>query len=219
MGIRFYWSFRALVSVHIRVYTNSKMTVAAYIRVSSDSQRTDAQRADITRWLKGNGYDVDQCTWYEDEATGRNLDRPGLEDLNTAVFNGEVTTIIIWKLDRVARTIKDGLAQLCDWTDRGIRIISVTQQIDLTGTTGKIVASVLLGVAEIELEHIRERQAAGIAVAKAKGVYKGRKKGTLKAKPSRAKALKEQGMKPQEIMQALGIKSRTTLSKYLNQDA
>ncbi len=82
-----------------------------------------------------------------------------------------------------------------------MRVISVTQQIDLSGTVGKVVAGVLFGLAEIELTHIRERQAAGIAEAKAKGVYKGRKKGTLKADPARARELKAKGMKLAEIMQ------------------
>ena len=94
-----------------------------------------------------------------------------------------------------------------------MRVISVTQQIDLSGTVGKVVAGVLFGLAEIELTHIRERQAAGIAEAKAKGVYKG----TLKADPARARELKAKGMKLAEIMQALGIGSRTTLSRYLNE--
>ena len=80
---------------------------------------------------------------------------------------------------------------------------------------GRIVAGVLFGIAEIELSNIEERQAAGIAVDKEKGAYKGRKAGTLKAKPERARELKAQGLKNAEIMNVLGIKSPTTLNKYL----
>ena len=57
-------------------------------------------------------------------------------------------------------------------------MVSVTQQIDLSRTVGRMVAGVLFAIAEIELQHIRERQAIGIAVAKKKGVYTGRVLGT-----------------------------------------
>ena len=57
----------------------------------------------------------------------------------------------------------------------------MTQQIDLSGVVGRMVASVMFGLAEIELEYRRERQAAGIQVAKKAGVYRGRQKGTTKA--------------------------------------
>jgi DNA invertase Pin-like site-specific DNA recombinase len=72
---------------------------------------------------------------------------------------------------------------LADWCDRGLRVVSITQQIDFNGTLGKMLAAVLLGVAEMEQETRRERQAVGIAVAKKCGVYLGRKPGTSKAKP------------------------------------
>ena len=65
-------------------------------------------------------------------------------------------------------------------------------------------------------QHIKERQAAGIAVAKAKGIYTGRKKNTTKAKPERAKTLKEQGLTHAEIAQALNVTIRT-VGNYLKE--
>jgi DNA invertase Pin-like site-specific DNA recombinase len=76
------------------------------------------------------------------------------------------------------------------------------------------VASVLFGLAEIELEFRRERQAAGIAVAKRKGIYRGRKRGTTKAKPTRAQALHSRGLTTTEIANALKISPRTVF-RYL----
>ncbi|MEO1322838.1 MAG: recombinase family protein [Pseudomonadota bacterium] len=190
------------------------MKTAVYMRISDASQSTDTQEPDLKRWLAGNG--IDDAQWFKDTISGDTWERSALDDLNAAVFNGEVTTIIVWKLDRIGRTLREGINQLGDWTDRGVRVVSVTQQLDLSGKVGEIIAAVLFGVAAIELENNRERQAAGIAVAKEKGVYTGRKAGTLKADPARAKDMKARGMKPGEIMKALGIKSRTTLSKYLN---
>lgn len=77
-----------------------------------------------------------------------------------------------------------------------------------------MVVSVLFGVAEIQRTQIRERQAAGIAVAKTRGTYKGRKKGTTKADPARARELREQGLKQAEIATALGVSTRV-VRRYL----
>jgi DNA invertase Pin-like site-specific DNA recombinase len=90
----------------------------------------------------------------------------------------------------------------------------VTQQIDLSGPVGRMVASVLFGLAEIEWEYRRERQAAGIAVARGQGVYHGRQKGTTKAQPQRAQILRQRGLTVVEIATALGISERTVF-RYL----
>ena len=94
--------------------------------------------------------------------------------------------------------------------------MSITQQIDFNGALGKMLAAVLLGVAEMEQETRRERQAAGIAAAKERGdVYSGRKAGTTKAKPTRALELRNKGLIDSEIATAMGI-SRRTVQRYLN---
>jgi DNA invertase Pin-like site-specific DNA recombinase len=77
-----------------------------------------------------------------------------------------------------------------------------------------MVASVLFGLAEIESEFRRERQAAGIAVAKERGIYRGRQCGTTKASPCRAQELRGRGLTVQEIATALGV-SRRTAWRYL----
>jgi DNA invertase Pin-like site-specific DNA recombinase len=72
-----------------------------------------------------------------------------------------------------------------------VRIIAITQQIDLSGPVWQLMASLLFGIAEIELQPAKERQAAGIALAKQRGVYTGRRQGTTKAVPARARALRK----------------------------
>ena len=90
----------------------------------------------------------------------------------------------------------------------------ITQQLDVSGAVGRLVASVLFGLAEIEQEYRRERQAAGIVVAKRTGRYRGRVKGTTKAQPARARLLSARGFTATEIRNALQISARTVY-RYL----
>ena len=133
-----------------------------------------------------------------------------------AIGRPQVSVSVVWKLDRLSRKLRDGINTLCDWCERGLRVVSVTQQIDFNGTVGKMLAAVLLGVAEMEQETRRERQKAGIEAAKEQGVYQGRKAGTTKAKPQRAKRLRDKGLTHEEIGQALGV-SRRTVIRYLQE--
>jgi DNA invertase Pin-like site-specific DNA recombinase len=71
--------------------------------------------------------------------------------------------------NRISGGQRDGVNLLADWCERGVRVVAVTQQIDLSGPVGRMVASVLFLLAEIETEYRRERQAAGIAEAKERG--------------------------------------------------
>ncbi len=117
--------------------------------------------------------------------------------------------MVVYKIDRLARRMKDGLKLLCDWTEQGVRFVSVTQQIDLSGAVGRMMAAVLLGLSEIEWEYRRDRQELGITVAKREGVYMGRKPGTTKKPPARIRELRDKGLQAPEIAEALGVSVRT----------
>jgi DNA invertase Pin-like site-specific DNA recombinase len=189
-------------------------TIAVYIRVSTTGQNEAGQRAAINEWLTAHGHDPKAATWYADKHTGATMDRPALDRLQAAIFAGKHATVVTWRLDRLSRNLRDGINVLCDWCEAGLRVVAITQQIDFSGTQGKMIASVLLGVAEMELEAIKERQRVGIVAAKERGVYQGRKQGTTKAKPARAKELRDNGLKQNEIAAAMGV-SRTTVNRYL----
>jgi len=191
------------------------MSIGVYIRVSSPKgQKTDSQRAELESWLKRQRYK--RVQWFEDRESATTMQRDAFQQLQAAIFAGQITTVIIWKLDRLARSLKEGVNVLADWCQRGVRVIAVTQQIDLSGPLGQMIASLLFGIAEIELHHTRERQAAGIALAKKRGVYLGRQPGTTKAAPARARALREQGLTVPEIAHALSIKERTVYNYLSN---
>lgn len=190
--------------------------IGAYLRVSSADQRHDSQRVEIQKYLKSNGFSAKQVEWYEDTETGTRLQRPHFDRLQRDIFAGEIKTVIVWKLDRLSRNLRDGVNVLADWADKGLKIVVVTQQLELNGTVGRTIAALLLGLAEIEHGHIRERQRAGIEAAKARGVYTGRTKGSTKAKPGRAHELKRKGLSVGEIGTALGVNPRT-VTRYLSQ--
>jgi DNA invertase Pin-like site-specific DNA recombinase len=188
--------------------------IGVYIRVSSHSQKSDSQRAEIQRWLAAHGHAPDAVQWFEDKETGATLHRSGLIRLQEAIFAGTVTMVVVWKLDRIARSMQEGINTLSRWCELGVRVVSITQQIDLSGTVGHLVAGVLFAIAEIELQHVKERQAVGIALAKQRGAFKGRKPGATKARPQRARELRDKGMTLPEIAQALHVDKRT-VSRYL----
>lgn len=190
------------------------MKTAAYIRVSTTGQNLEGQRREIERWILGNVADPEKVIWFEDRATGNNTNRPGFKALQKAVFHGEVQTVIVYKLDRVSRSLIDGLTTIQGWLEKGVRLVSTSQQFDFSGATGKLIASVLFSVAEMEQETRRERQQAGIAVAKERGIYKGRKKGTTKGSQKRALELQRQGLTVSEISNVMGV-SRQTVYRYL----
>jgi DNA invertase Pin-like site-specific DNA recombinase len=185
------------------------MSVAVYLRVSSKGQRHDSQESEITRWLQANGFDLSAVAWYRDKETGKKLDRPEFNRLQGDIFDGKVRTVVVWKLDRLSRRLRDGIDLIADWCDRGVRIVSITQQIDMSGAVGRMIAAVMLGLAEIEQEYRQERQSAGIRAAKKRGVYTGRKAGTTKKPPARAIELHAKGLTAPEIAEAMGVSLRS----------
>ena len=120
--------------------------IGIYVRVSTVCQNAAGQKREIRRWLKGNGIDEKDVEWYVGKATGNNLDRPELERLQRDIFSGEIETVVVWKLDRLSRNLREGINVLADWCDRGLRFVSITQQIDFNGALGKMLAAVLLGL-------------------------------------------------------------------------
>ena len=191
-----------------------KKTIAVYIRVSTTGQNEAGQRVAITEWLSAHGHDPAIAMWYVDKHTATTMARPALDKLQAAIFAGNHGTVVTWRLDRLSRTQRDGINLLANWCDAGVRVVSITQQLDLSGATGRLIAGVLFAVAEMELETMKERQRVGIEAAKERGLYHGRKPGTTKAKPARAKKLRDKGLTQHEIAAALGV-SRTTVNRYL----
>jgi len=123
---------------------------------------------------------------------------------------------VVYRLDRLSRSMLDGLNVLADWLGKGVRLVSVCERFDFQGVVGQMVAALLLGIAQMEQQTRRERQQAGIEVARRDGKYRGRKPGTLKGSPARARELREQGLAVPEVARALGVSVRS-VRRYLGQ--
>jgi len=184
------------------------------LRISTATQQADGQRFDVSAWLVNHGIDPAAVEWFEDTDHRETLDRPGLNALQSAIFQGVVKTIVVADVTRLAGTIVDGVNLLDGWLSQGCRLVSVRQEFDFSGSVGMMIASLLFGLSETEMDTRRRRQAAGIAAAKAAGKYKGRQVGTFKADVSRAAELRRHGLTGAEIAKALGV-SRRRAARYL----
>jgi DNA invertase Pin-like site-specific DNA recombinase len=139
------------------------MTIHAYLRVSTDHQDHDSQR----RALEPHG--IEQ--WHVDTMSGAKTSRPALDAMLAELRPGD--TVVVFKLDRLGRSMQHLIGLVLDVADRGITVRSLSEQIDTSSAAGRMVLAVMAGLAEMERESIRERTRAGMAAAKARGVKVG----------------------------------------------
>ena len=136
-----------------------------YIRISTIDQSTARQE------LLMEQLGVDEV--YIDRMSGKNTNRPELLKMLEYVRRGD--TVIVESISRFARNTRDLLELVEKLTVKGVEFVSKKEAIDTTTPTGKFMLTVFGAVAELEREYILQRQREGIAIAKANGVYKGRK--------------------------------------------
>ncbi|MFF4652394.1 recombinase family protein [Streptomyces sp. NPDC001380] len=180
-----------------------------YARVSTDDQEAQLQRDA----LKAAG-----CSRvFEDKASGKNTDRPELAAVLDYMRAGD--TLVVWKLDRLGRslidlvTIVDGLAQ------RGIGFKVVTgalSAVDTTSADGRLFFQIIAAMAEFERSLIKDRTRAGLEAAKAQGRTGGRPSVVNEDVLAVARARKAKGESVSAISKALGV-SRATLYRHLGQ--
>ena len=182
-----------------------KGQVVGYVRVSTVDQNTERQL---------EGVAVDRT--FTDKASGKDANRPALQEALRFVREGD--TLIVHSMDRLARSVPDLRSIVDDLGSRGVKVQFVKESLTFDQGSGSpmsmLMLNVLGAVAEFERSLIRERQREGIAIAKAKGVYKGRAKALS---DDEAKEIREQaiaGVPKAELARAYGV-SRETLYQYL----
>lgn len=175
-----------------------------YVRVSSFDQNPDRQLEHVQ---------VDRA--FTDKASGKDTQRPQLEALLGFVREGD--TVVVHSMDRLARNLDDLRRLVQSLTQRGVRIEFAKECLTFTGEDSpmaNLMLSVMGAFAEFERALIRERQREGIALAKQRGAYRGRKKALA---PGRATELRKRvgaGEPKAALAREFGI-SRETLYQYL----
>jgi len=175
-----------------------------YVRVSSLDQNPDRQLEQIP---------VDRT--FTDKASGKDVDRPQLDALLRFAREGD--TVVVHSMDRLARNLDDLRQIVRSLTQRGVRVEFVKEGLTFTGEDAPM-ATLLLSVmgafAEFERALIRERQREGIALAKQRGAYRGRKKALSDEAVAELHRRVVAGEQKAQVARAYGI-SRETLYQYL----
>ena len=148
--------------------------VACYIRRLKVEKDPAIQRREINRWLKRNRISRKSVRWYIDKATTGKRRPPKLKDLQADILDDKVRAVVVWHLDRLSGSTRDRLNFLMDWCDRPLRVVAVTQQIDVKPGSGKMISSVLYGLTEVHEQTIRARTLPGRKAARARGRFGGR---------------------------------------------
>lgn len=179
----------------------------AYIRVSTLEQN-EARQLEA---LKDKGIEK----YFIEKVSGKNLNRPKLNEMLDFVREGD--EIYILDFSRISRSVKDLLDILDRLEVKGVRLVSLKEALDTSTATGKLMLTMLGAINEFERNNLLERQAEGIAIAKAKGKYKGRKKKEVSPAfiEGYNRYLKREISKS-ELAKALNV-SRPTLDKLIKE--
>lgn len=142
-----------------------KIMQIGYVRVSTNDQNTALQR---------NALECAGCELiFEDKMSGKTSDRPGLKKVLRTLSEGD--TLVVWKLDRLGRSMRHLVTLIEDLRGRGVNFRSLTDSIDTSTPMGRFFFHVMGALAEMERELIVERTRAGLAVARAQGRIGGRR--------------------------------------------
>ena len=107
---------------------------AVYTRVSTKDKQNKGQMSQLDACLKYcENHDLDNIAIFQDKITGGENDRPALNNLRQAIFMGEIECVVVWKLDRISRDTRDGINILCDLLEKGIRVVSISEQFNFEG--------------------------------------------------------------------------------------
>ena len=178
-----------------------------YARVSTDDQNLDLQRDALTR----AGCEV----IYDEKASGKSTSRPELDHCLKALRSGD--TLVVWRLDRLGRSLSDLVKIISDLEKQGIAFESLSEKIETATATGKLMFHVFASLAEFERNLIRERTMAGLSAARVRGRVGGRRNKLTDKHIREIKALlTDRESNVNEIAQRYGV-CRATLYKRIKE--
>lgn len=178
-----------------------------YVRVSTQDQHLELQK---------DALEKTGCEKiFTDIASGAKTERKGLEEALTYLRQGD--TLVVWKLDRLGRSLKHLIEVVNDLSERNIGFQSIQEKIDTTTPGGKLIFHIFASLAEFERDIIRERTKAGLEAARVRGRLGGRPKSMDDKKIAMAKTLyNDKSNSIEDICKTLNV-SRATLYRYLKE--
>lgn len=176
-----------------------------YARVSTHEQNLDMQK---------DALEKAGCERiYSDTVSGVHDERPGMALMKEVLREGD--TLVVWKLDRLGRSLSQLVTMLNEFKDRNIGFKSLQENIDTTSGVGKLVFHLFAALAEFERDLIRERTIAGLTAARARGRLGGRPRALTGKQAALAKAMyQDKSIAVKDICATLGI-GKTTLYRYV----
>ena len=176
-----------------------------YARVSTEDQTLRLQRDALT--------DVGCDKLFREKASGARTTLPAREKLLAFARNGDV--VVVWKLDRLGRSLRDLIDVVNSLKERGVELRSLQEALDTTTPAGKLTFHIFAALAEFERDLIRERTKAGLAAARRRGVAIGRPRALTPEQIRMAAAMMaDSAISAGQVAQQLGI-HRSTLYRYL----
>lgn len=175
-----------------------------YARVSTQDQNLELQREALTK--------IGCQKVFEDKVSGTRADRPGLAKALEMLREGD--TLVVWKLDRLGRSVKQLVNLIGALHTQGVQLKSLIDAIDTGTPSGRFFFHVMASLAEMERELIVERTRAGLDVARQLGRKGGHKPKMTKSKIESAKKLLASGVPPKDVAKNLGV-SVPTLYRWL----
>jgi DNA invertase Pin-like site-specific DNA recombinase len=183
--------------------------IAIYCRVSTNQQDTEPQVNEARAYAERCGYEIVEV--YEDKISGMTSkdDRPELSRLLTDAFSRKFTTVIVYSIDRLGRSLKHCLEILETLKSHRCDFVSIKQQIDTSSPTGQLIFNIFACLANYERTMILERTALGRARAKARGVKFGRPSSYSESVANAVRMLRAKGAGIREIQKSLGLGAGT----------
>jgi DNA invertase Pin-like site-specific DNA recombinase len=192
------------------VRSEKKEPAAIYARVSTLDQDPEMQIRELRAYARHRGLAI--AEEFVDRVSGLRDDRPQLNRLWQQVRAGKVSTVLVWKFDRFARSTKQLIDALEEFRHLGVAFVSITEQIDTSSPMGKAMFTVISAIAEFERSLISERVRAGIAKARAQGKRHGRPRITEET-VRQIRRLRKQKKSLAQIANQMGV-SRQTVANY-----
>lgn len=140
---------------------------------------------------------------FHDKSSGGQMERQGLSDAFSHLREGD--SFVVWKLDRLGRSVKGVVDFICDMENRGVHFKSLTDNIDTSTPGGRFFFHIMTSLAQMERELTIERTKAGLEAARKKGRIGGRKRAMTPSKVESAKKLLKNGVSPREVAENLGV--------------